>query len=150
MKIEINIEKKHLFIILGAIILTAGIIIVAATPTAFSAAKGWHALQQVVKDATVNPPVSVDADNDGIIDNAEHATSAGNLNYVSGQKLCSAVLPGNWRDTVMVPSTWTKTTCADYKTQQAATNYQLGCIFDTGFSWGTIDGGIPLSNCGWS
>jgi hypothetical protein len=73
---------------------------------------------------------------------------AGDIKF-DGQKYCSALIPGNWRNTILVPSSWTATTCANYMTAVVATNYQLVCIFQNNFSLGALNGGIPSPNCGW-
>lgn len=69
----------------------------------------------------------------------------------NGQKACSAVLSGNWRDTIIVPSSWSASTCAKFAQAEAAVtmSYNLYCIFEDGFSVGSVNGGIPSPNCGW-
>ena len=65
-------------------------------------------------------------------------------------KLCSAVVPGNYRDSISVPSTWTPDQCRRYASSVGASIYQLGCIFERSFSWGGLNGTPPPSNtCGW-
>ena len=66
-----------------------------------------------------------------------------------GAKLCSAVVPGNFRDTISVPSGWSAGTCQQYKSSVGAEVYQLGCTFNNSFSWGRFSGGTPNPNCGW-
>jgi hypothetical protein len=67
----------------------------------------------------------------------------------SAQKACSIVTMGNWRDTILVPSSWTASQCDNFKKTFNAQQYQLICILDSGFSAGALDGGIPSPNCGW-
>lgn len=66
----------------------------------------------------------------------------------SGQKLCS-VTDGHWRDSFVVPKTWKSSQCESFKTQTAATLYQLGCVFPDSVVLGTFGGGSPSPNCGW-
>lgn len=73
---------------------------------------------------------------------------AGDIRF-DGQKYCSVLIVGNWRNTVLVPSTWSATTCADYKDAVLANDYQLVCVFSNSFSLGALNGGIPPRNCGW-
>jgi len=67
----------------------------------------------------------------------------------TGPKLCSVVVPGNWRDTFSVPLGWNSGTCLNFRNSVKATEYQLGCAFSNGFSWGSFGGGTPNPNCGW-
>lgn len=65
-------------------------------------------------------------------------------------KLCSAVSPGNWRDTITVPSTWTRANCGSYAAGVGATSWQVACIESTSVTWGADGGGMPAYNtCGW-
>lgn len=65
-------------------------------------------------------------------------------------KLCSAVFPGNWRDTMVVPNSWSASTCARWASSQSATDWQLACSFTNNFSWGGFNGtSVPSPNCGW-
>ena len=74
---------------------------------------------------------------------------AGNINF-TGQKICSVLVSGNWRDTIFIPSSWTSATCKSYMEITGTMAYQLGCIFENSFSFGAADGGIPSPNCGWT
>ena len=68
------------------------------------------------------------------------------------RKLCSAVVGGNWRDTLPVPNTWTWRDCESYAEAVGATQFQLGCVFSRGapkFSFGDAEGFPPERNCGW-
>jgi hypothetical protein len=70
----------------------------------------------------------------------------------SGQKLCIIIKAGDsWIDTLPVPATWTASLCDNHRAQQSVTNssFQLGCLFETGLSLGTVGGGAPTPNCGW-
>ncbi len=60
------IEKIVLFVL---VIMMLGVVV-----SAFSASDPWHPLQQIVR--TDDNSVSVDADGDGVIDNAAHAVTA--------------------------------------------------------------------------
>jgi hypothetical protein len=66
-----------------------------------------------------------------------------------GQKLCSVVIPGAFRDSLIVPRSWKSVTCRQFQAQVGAYQYQLGCVFDEDTSWGDVNGGIPKINCGW-
>ncbi|MBE9001405.1 hypothetical protein IQ274_25125 [Nostoc sp. LEGE 12447] len=74
-----------------------------------------------------------------------------------GTKLCSAVVSGNWRDTISVPATWNPQTCATFAAKIGAQTYQLGCVFGDSFSWASSrppEGQTkpyisPEPNCGW-
>jgi hypothetical protein len=67
----------------------------------------------------------------------------------SGQKLCSAVVPGGFRDSMIVPHTWKIDTCKQFQTSIGAFKFQIACVFDDKISWGNMDGSIPDQNCGW-
>ncbi|MFN3693171.1 MAG: hypothetical protein ACK4SL_03710 [Candidatus Paceibacteria bacterium] len=43
-------------------------------------------------------------------------------------KICSVLVSGNWRDTIVVPGSWTSTTCQSFMTAVGATSYAFGCI----------------------
>jgi len=76
--------------------------------------------------------------------------SLGTVNaQTGGTKLCSAVEPGNFRDTISVSSAWSAGTCQNYANSVRAQQYQLGCTFSNAFSWGSANGGTPNPNCGW-
>lgn len=64
-------------------------------------------------------------------------------------KMCSAVVSGKFRDTIVVPSAWNSGNCQQWVASVGGTSWQLGCLHDTGHSWGTSNGGIPPTNCNW-
>jgi hypothetical protein len=68
-------------------------------------------------------------------------------------KVCSAVAPGNYRDSIEVDDNWSITTCVGWVQSVNAglsgSTGQLGCLFDNGFSWGSQGFGVPSPNCGW-
>jgi hypothetical protein len=70
-------------------------------------------------------------------------------------KICSAIVPSNYRDSIEVDDTWTASTCLSWANSVNAgapgATWQLGCLFPTSFSWGSQGGGAPpsQSNCGW-
>jgi len=73
MKLEINIEKKHFYIIIALIVLGFSTMLVFAghgDGTSYTVSGMFHYLQDVVKGEGALE-ISVDADNDGTIDNAE-------------------------------------------------------------------------------
>jgi hypothetical protein len=66
------------------------------------------------------------------------------------QKVCSVVNPPNWRDSFSVPHAWTANECSQFAATVNATQWQLVCISDQGFSFGPTNGGVPPDNrCGW-
>jgi hypothetical protein len=86
-------------------------------------------------------------------------------------RVCSAVVPNNWRMAMPVNERWRADDCLQYALSVGASHYQLGCIFGvyTGgpnvvpgsrpqkFSWGALaaigqpHGGniVPVPTCGW-
>lgn len=71
-----------------------------------------------------------------------------------GQKICRAVAPNLWTDSVVVPKTWTATTCSSFSASEIGSSYYLGCAFPNSVSFGsaTKNGeapNLPPSNCGW-
>lgn len=74
---------------------------------------------------------------------------SGRLMFLAGQKVCS-VFKGEWRTSLLVSDGWTAATCDSYQnTISSSGEYQLFCLFDNGYSFGSIAGGIPSPNCGW-
>lgn len=65
------------------------------------------------------------------------------------QKVCSVFIPDHWRDSILVPSSWTVAECNKLRLRLVATSFNLGCLFKDGPSFGTNGGGIPSPNCGW-
>jgi hypothetical protein len=65
------------------------------------------------------------------------------------QKLCSVVVGGDWRDSIVVDDTWRAPACASWAQSVGAPTWQLGCLHDNAFSWGTANGGQPNPNCNW-
>ena len=79
---------------------------------------------------------------------------AGLLRFLGGQKMCRIYPHGlnPWNSTILVPGGWTPATCAAYRNSILGSgngNYQLWCLFDTGYSVGPPNGGSPSPNCGW-
>jgi hypothetical protein len=71
-------------------------------------------------------------------------------NYSGVRKLCSAIWPGHFRDTLQMPVASSQAACVAWMNLTAGTTYQQGCIFSDGsVSMGPADGGIPTPNCGW-
>lgn len=85
------------------------------------------------------PDVSSQGDRTGEVNQA----------LTGAQKICSGISPGNWRDTLEVNDGWTASTCFAWTQSIGASQWQLGCVFDTSFSWGVTNGGAPNPNCGW-
>jgi hypothetical protein len=70
--------------------------------------------------------------------------------YTGGRKLCSAIWPGHFRDTLQMPDASKQAACVAWMNLTAGTAYQQGCIFGDGsISMGAAGGGIPTPNCGW-
>jgi len=72
----------------------------------------------------------------------------------TAQKLCASInQDDHWIDTIAVPAAWTAAMCNNHRIQWTGTNgpsaYALGCLTDTGISWGSQNGGLPSPNCGW-
>jgi len=66
-----------------------------------------------------------------------------------GHKLCSAIWPGHFRDTLQMPDGASQATCIAWMNDIAATTYQQGCVFSDGsISLGPAGGGVPTPNCG--
>jgi hypothetical protein len=64
-------------------------------------------------------------------------------------KICSGVDDGNFRDSIEVDDGWSTTTCLGWARSIGGGDWQMGCLFSNGFSWGATNGGIPSPNCGW-
>ena len=67
-KIEINIEKKHIYLLAFLFSFLGIFIVIGAAP--FDTNLGWHPLQQIATDETGT--ASVDANSNAIIDKAEN------------------------------------------------------------------------------
>ncbi|GAM96635.1 hypothetical protein U91I_00255 [alpha proteobacterium U9-1i] len=82
-------------------------------------------------------------------------------------KVCSPIVPNNWRSTTIVAMSWTIADCQSFARSIGATDIQLGCLFEEPqpnsasqrFSWGRRTIGVnstasslslPAANCGWS
>lgn len=69
------------------------------------------------------------------------------------KKLCTAInrAGDGWRETIEAPASWTASMCNAFRvvTVPNNSNYQLGCLRETGAVFGTLDGGLPSPNCGW-
>lgn len=74
----------------------------------------------------------------------------------NGCKVCSAVNPPNWRDTIVMPNTASSAECRNFAASVAGTQWQLACMAASGHvRWANgqpiSDPGpaIPNPNCGW-
>lgn len=65
------------------------------------------------------------------------------------QKVCRAFVGGNWSDTIVVPNAWNGGMCQSWAGSIGGNQWQMGCFFDWGYSWGGFNGGLPPANCGW-
>jgi hypothetical protein len=75
------------------------------------------------------------------------AASIGPLS--EGQKLCSVFIPYQFRDSLIVPKTWSVETCRQFQSGAGATQLQVGCVFETTVTFGEFGGAPPTVNCGW-
>lgn len=66
-----------------------------------------------------------------------------------GSKLCSAVTPDNWRDTINVPDGWVADDCRKFMQSVAANTFFVGCLDDAGVRFGAAGGAAPSPNCNW-
>jgi hypothetical protein len=65
-------------------------------------------------------------------------------------KVCSVFISGNWRDSIIVPTTWVPAQCGQFMTSVGADTWQLGCVSGQDFTWGVTNGGVPNGNvCKW-
>ena len=69
------------------------------------------------------------------------------IDIPGGVKICSAVVPSNWRNDVQVPRAWTKQTCTAWAAQIGASGSNLGCLTDTGIRYDMSGGN--WNTCGW-
>jgi hypothetical protein len=74
--------------------------------------------------------------------------------FVAAQRLCTAInRTKDWRETILVPPGWTAAQCDLFMQLTISTlnerAYQLGCLSESGASFGTLNGGLPSPNCGW-
>jgi len=63
-------------------------------------------------------------------------------------KVCVS-LGAQTRQTLNVPAQWTSDTCLAWSREFGKGDYQLGCIFNSSYSFGDRNGGTPSPNCGW-
>jgi hypothetical protein len=98
-------------------------------------------------------PATAPSGTDGVTQVSGAATFA-------GTKICSAVLPGNWRDTLSIPAAWTAANCSAWAATTGVRDYQIGCLFSPAagipaYSWGGLTSigspvALPEPNCGWN
>ena len=85
--------------------------------------------------------------NDGLI--TLRISNEGRFKFVNGQKLCTAEgsPPHN---TILVGASWTSAMCNSFtQAVNPGGTWRLGCLFETGTSFGSVSGGLPSPNCGW-
>jgi hypothetical protein len=73
-------------------------------------------------------------------------TQFGNVDK-DGIKICSAVVPGNWRNDLMVPLSWGPADCKTWTQDIAATDYSLACLHDHLVQYDFTPGWN--NSCGW-
>ena len=77
--------------------------------------------------------------------NAQNYTETTTI--LGGVKVCSAVVPGNWRNDLPVPRAWTKAMCDAWAVGKIlATGKNYGCLSDTGMKYDTDPN---WNTCGW-
>ncbi len=64
-----------------------------------------------------------------------------------GVKVCSAVVPGNWRNDLPVPKGWTDPTCGSWANAIGASGHNRACLHDSGIHY-DFQGG-NWNTCGW-
>ena len=64
-----------------------------------------------------------------------------------GVKVCSAVVPSNWRNDLPVPRSWSQQTCSNWASAIGASGRNFACLTDTGIHY-DIQGGT-WNTCGW-
>lgn len=77
------------------------------------------------------------------------------VNHVSGQKFCSVVASGNWRDTVPLPYNAQWTACRDLMNLHGGTYYNLECqsssgTFSKSADFTSAPTSYPSPDCGWA
>jgi hypothetical protein len=71
------------------------------------------------------------------------------VHFNGGHKVCSCYNE-NGRSTIFASAGWTPSDCSSYRDAVCPDgDYQLFCVLDDTFSFGTANGGIPSQNCGW-
>lgn len=85
--------------------------------------------------------------------NAQSNNSLGYTGYTAvtpgGIKVCSALVPNNWRNDLPVPRSWTQATCQAWAGHigAGAAQAELGCLTDSGMLY-NFQGGA-WNTCGW-
>ena len=64
-----------------------------------------------------------------------------------GVKVCSAVVPGNWRNDLPVPRGWTQAICTAWAHAIGASGQNYACLHDTDIHY-DFQGG-NWNTCGW-
>ena len=71
-----------------------------------------------------------------------------NITVPGGVKVCSAVVPNNWRNDIQVPRAWTQAMCAAWASGIGAGNgHNFACLTDTGMHYDSQGGN--WNTCGW-
>ena len=107
-----------------------------------SAGDDWMSFD-TAGNATIHKSLNVES---SVVTNG--SLTANNLGF-HAQKACSVVSPSHFRDTVLVPNSWSADDCDEFTQSGGETAYNLICIFETSFSIGDGNGGAPSPNCGW-
>jgi hypothetical protein len=71
----------------------------------------------------------------------------GNISQ-QGVKLCSAVVPGNWRNDLMVPKSWNATACTGWAQAINAQRGDKGCLGPSGVHY-EFQQNPNWNTCGW-
>lgn len=67
-------------------------------------------------------------------------------------KICSYLVPNKWRDSLVAPGWWSKSTCSRFGQKVGATHYQTGCMNNTSIDMSDIVSVVDSPRnigCGW-
>src|SRR5947209_4599450 len=78
---------------------------------------------------------------------AAHAQQYTPYPIPGGVKVCSAVVPGNWRNDLPVPKAWNQQTCTNWAAAIGASGHNFACLTDSGIHY-DFQGG-NWDTCGW-
>ncbi len=144
MEIKINVQKKHLYFLSLLVILIGGVLFVKGQSGNFG-----HSASDV--------HVYVGEEEMNLQD---VFAGEGGMRF-DGQKACSVIHSGNWRDILVVPSSWTADDCHNWARTIFSTNidryYEMFCIFADGnvtrsgsFKRNKDPTKFPDPDCGWN
>lgn len=83
-------------------------------------------------------------------DGADELVNETPVAELSGTHQICSVIGSGWRDTMVVPNSWTSSDCNSFRSATGATTFQLGCLTNSSYSFGAAGGWLPPGNvCGW-